>query len=460
MKKIILIILGTFLILASIGPFFAVNAEDNRSKINNINKEIEKSKKELKDIEISKEDIRKNLQAETKKLENYQKEIKNLEVEIDALERKKAQLEYDITKLEEKIEERKAEIDEAEKKVKSYMVQAQSSLYVNSLFEFLMGSEDFSTMILRLEGMSAIKRYNEDIIRQLAEEKAALEKDKDALVIKKEALEVSEDKLKVEVEKKKAYEERMRKIVDELKAEEQRLEEQAQKINHKNKAQEKKIKEIQAQIAAEKKRLEEEQKKQEQELAGSGSGGNGGSSPSRPSPGNGGFVLPASPGSYRVTASVWQYPWGAPHMGVDLGINRGTPTYAVGSGLVVASQGGCSEGNWNCGYGYGNFVSYIVNVNGHNYGIIHAHLSRTLVSSGQAIAQGQVIGYTGNTGISTGPHLHVETINMGPGTLMDAWNRWDGTYNFGTGPASWGGRRCDQGYGVPCRMNPHGVLGI
>ena len=104
LKKIILIILGTFLILASIGPFFAVNAEDNRSKINNINKEIEKSKKELKDIEISKEDIRKNLNTEMLKLKEYEKEIKSLEAEIDALERKKAQLEYDIKQLHIKIE--------------------------------------------------------------------------------------------------------------------------------------------------------------------------------------------------------------------------------------------------------------------------------------------------------------------------------------------------------------------
>ncbi len=467
LKKILLIILGAFLILASIGPYFSVKAETKA--IDGIREEIQESKKELKKIEESKHDIKKNLAEETAKLKEYQNEINNLEKEIEDLKRKKTQLEYDIKLLLSKIKEREEAIEEAEAQVKSYLVQAQSSLHVNSLFEFLMGSEDFATMILRLEGMSAIKRHNEKIIRKLADEKAALERDKSALEEKKKVYEASEEKLQVEVEKKKAYESKIKRVVQQLEEEERKLEKQAESINHKNEQQARKIKEIEAKIERERQariKAEEEAKRKAAEQSASGnSGGQNVSGGGSPSQGAGGFIRPLPSGTYSVTASVWSYPWGTPHMGVDLGAAQGTPIYAVGNGIVVATNAGCPSPHGNnigsyCGYGYGNFVSYIVNVNGHNYGIVAAHMSSVSVSSGQAISAGQVIGHVGNSGKSTGSHLHIETINMGGGGLGDAWARWNGSMNFGTGSAWSGGRRCDLGSGVPCRMNPHSLLGI
>ena len=457
MKKSILIILGLFLILTTLSPLFAVYAETK--DLNDIKKQVEKSEKELQDIKGIQTDLKADLDSELKKLEEYRSEIKDLEAEISSLKNDMSKIEEEIKETESRIEERELKIEETEEKVKSYIKSSQSTLRVNSLFEFLMGSEDFSTMLLRLEGMSAIKRYNEDLIRGLVEEKEALEEDKLRLDDEKEKLNVKKKAIDIEVEKIKVYEKHIVEVIKELREKEAELDKKIQEVNHKKSSDLNKIKEIEAEMEriqkAEEERIQKELEAQHN---------NSGSKPTTPpSSTNTGFGMPVPGGSYHVSASVWRYPaqyGGGPHMGVDLGINRGTPAYAVGNGIVVATQSGCHEGNSYCGGGYGNYVSYIVNVNGHNYGILFAHLSSVSVGTTRPVVKGQLLGTTGNTGLSTGPHIHIETIDMGSGSLTDAWNRWDGSYNFGTGPAAWGGRRCDAGFGVPCRLHPQRTLGL
>lgn len=94
-------------------------------------------------------------------------------------------------------------------------------------------------------------------------------------------------------------------------------------------------------------------------------------------------------GSYRM------------HTGIDLGAPRGTPVYVTGNGVVskVASERG----------GYGN---YIIVDHGLGYKTRYAHLNKSLVVTGQTVKRGEVIGEVGNTGRSTGPHLHYEVILM------------------------------------------------
>jgi murein DD-endopeptidase MepM/ murein hydrolase activator NlpD len=94
-----------------------------------------------------------------------------------------------------------------------------------------------------------------------------------------------------------------------------------------------------------------------------------------------------------------------PHRGVDLAAPLGTPVVATMDGTVVASG---SHG------GYGLLVSL---ANEHGLETRYGHLSRLAVSLGQQIHKGEVIGYVGSTGNSTGPHLHYE-IRMG-GEALD-----------------------------------------
>ncbi len=89
------------------------------------------------------------------------------------------------------------------------------------------------------------------------------------------------------------------------------------------------------------------------------------------------------------------------HSGLDFKASYGTPIYAVSDGTVVlAGRKG----------GYGNFVQ--IN-HGGGLGSGYGHMSRFAVSSGSRVRRGQIIGYVGSTGLSTGPHLHYELYRGG-----------------------------------------------
>jgi hypothetical protein len=94
------------------------------------------------------------------------------------------------------------------------------------------------------------------------------------------------------------------------------------------------------------------------------------------------------------------------HNGIDLRAAIGTSVFAAADGVVEYE-------------GYGKNLYYMGDVAGicvvlkHN-GIMtgYAHLKSTIVNKGQSVKQGQIIGYSGNTGTSTGPHLHFEVIKL------------------------------------------------
>lgn len=90
------------------------------------------------------------------------------------------------------------------------------------------------------------------------------------------------------------------------------------------------------------------------------------------------------------------------HTGVDFTAPTGTPIYATGNGVVKRAQ------RDNSGYGLMVEVDH-----GYGYTTIYAHMSQVKVRDGQTIKRGEVIGLVGNTGLSSGPHLHYEVIRNG-----------------------------------------------
>lgn len=89
------------------------------------------------------------------------------------------------------------------------------------------------------------------------------------------------------------------------------------------------------------------------------------------------------------------------HNGQDIAIPQGTPVHAADAGIVVVS-------GWRGGYG--NFVAID---HGNGISSCYGHNSRLLVREGDKVYKGQVISYSGNTGLSTGPHLHFEVRKNG-----------------------------------------------
>jgi murein DD-endopeptidase MepM/ murein hydrolase activator NlpD len=110
-------------------------------------------------------------------------------------------------------------------------------------------------------------------------------------------------------------------------------------------------------------------------------------------PSSAGFIWPIS----GPVTSEYGPRWGGFHPGIDIAGPNGGQIMAAKSGTVIYAQ-------FNDG-GYGNLV---VIDNGGEYATAYAHQSRIAVSVGQNVSQGQVIGYEGSTGFSTGPHLHFE----------------------------------------------------
>lgn len=86
----------------------------------------------------------------------------------------------------------------------------------------------------------------------------------------------------------------------------------------------------------------------------------------------------------------------AAHKGTDLGAPTGTPIYATGDGMI-------SRASWFSTYGL-----YVAIEHGGQIQTRYAHMSRLNVAEGQRVRKGDVIGYVGSTGRSTGPHLHYE----------------------------------------------------
>ena len=91
----------------------------------------------------------------------------------------------------------------------------------------------------------------------------------------------------------------------------------------------------------------------------------------------------------------------AGHRGTDIPAPEGTPILAAHSGTVIIS-------GWNNSYG-----NQVLLDNGAGLSTRYAHMTQTAVTAGEAVTAGQVIGYVGNTGDSTGFHLHFEVMQNG-----------------------------------------------
>lgn len=98
------------------------------------------------------------------------------------------------------------------------------------------------------------------------------------------------------------------------------------------------------------------------------------------------------------------------HPGIDIAVDYGTPVYASAAGYV-------QQAGW-----YGGYGKYVRLSHDFGYETAYGHMSRLAVEAGSFVKKGEVIGYVGSTGYSTGPHLHFEVMKYGeqvnPSSLM------------------------------------------
>ena len=302
--------------------------------------------------------------------------------------------------------------------------------------EILLGAKNFGDFIDKMQLVKTLSEYDRKIIDDVNGKIGVIEKDKKALEEKKTALESEEAKLNKSISDLNALVEKNKKELSELTAKsaaEQKAKtdvsaktvqleaEQAEDI----KAEQEAAKSMTAEeAAAAKKAAAEAQKKAAQQEDPSDdpgyedddsgdSGESGGGSSSGGEIASDGYTWPC-PGFYFLS-SLWNEDrtsynhgaidiagagiWGAAVVAAESGVVDDTVTYCV------HDYGKDMSEDCGCGGGFGNYV-WMIHPSGKR--TIYAHLSRVVVSPGESVTKGQVIGYVGSTGHSTGPHLHFE----------------------------------------------------
>ncbi len=347
--------------------------DDKSNQKDAVREEYERLQQQINGKRQEMDDLKNQLnQIKGQKASTQQK--KNL------LDQRNAALQEEITLLEEQIDvttrsiAANEELEKHQTELFHKQIRAEEEQGTISYWSVLFKATSFSDLVSRIDFINEIVRYNQKVIsdlqtirQQLADDKAALEEQNESLAASKQELEgeISEsmkllaEYIKTEEGKQAEY--------DAIKAEEEALDDLI--------------------AAAEAKARELGM----DDIAGT----------------VGGYAWPCN-GIRWITSKFGgrQSPGGigsTNHKGVDIGTPSGTPVLAAKAGKV-------SWASWNGGYGNCVIVSH-----GRGNSTLYGHLSSYNVKVGDMVSQGQVIAYSGNTGNSTGPHLHFGVMEN------DAW---------------------------------------
>ena len=366
-----------------------------------IQKEIDALEEEQKEIEEQLAELDGLVTENMTEMEKAMAEKSAVDQQVSLLYQQKETINKQIVTYGALIAEKQAELEAAEAalaqmkednkaRIRAMEKESMTSSYWAVIFE----AEDFLDMLDQLKMVARIQESDKQMIRQLADAADQVEAAKQELELEKKGLEEKRTELE-ETEKQLAEKKAQAEAILEdlmLKNEEY------QKLVHD-------AEQIHSEMSEELEKLEKayDAAKYQEYLATlpppkPNTGGNGnaaGGATAQPSNESWGY-----PCSYINFSSA--YGWRKHpvygdmrfHHGVDLGAYQGTPIYATRSGTVSIASYDWSSGYW-------------VNINhGDGFSSRYLHMTHYVVSAGQYVSKGQVIGYVGSTGTSTGPHLH------------------------------------------------------
>ena len=415
MKKLLSILLAGVILAASV---IAANAAT-----------IEELEARQAELEAEQEQYRTQLQDSNAAVEKQQGEVDAIVGQVESVTEEIQVCYQKITLLDSDIEEKQTAIDAANEEIEANMEvlrQRIKTIYISgdvSSLEIVLGAKDFSDFLDKIQLVQYVSNHDAELISgiqaqldAISAEKAALEEDKAALVEEQTTLESKKTELNTLLEDNKE-------VLANLQSDAATAE---MNLNLSEEALSGLSAEIQEYYRQQREALiAQQQAQQQQQQQQQSSGGdddyeddNGGSSGGGSSYSGGaasfidagsGWVWP-TPGCTYLTSEFGEGRSYETHNAVDIGAGLGTPIYAANSGTVVSSNSSCPHtnygGNWcSCGGGYGNYI-WILHDNG--YETIYGHMISTAASTGDYVQAGQLIGYVGSSGWSTGPHLHFE----------------------------------------------------
>ena len=391
-KSFVKLICAVISLSVFVGAFFCVptfatsesELRDEIAKIQNEQKELKSQIASLKSDKAKQQELKTALE---KQMTLAQKEIDLCNKEINSINSK-------IAANNAEIEKKNAEI-EADKLAFKKRLRAIYMSGSNSSVQILMGAEDFSQFLQLSQLTAAVSARDKLMIEKIVAAVEALE-----------AKQVENNKL---LEEQKSVKATITAKQNDLKAQSNEIQAVISEISQEQNS-------IQSEINANTKELEQMQKELNAILSSANSGTN--------VVYDGGQFLWPTPTITRIT-SYFGPRWGRSQNGIDISNGGyGAKIVAIADGVVTRSVKHCTHNypkSSDCcgisgqGKGYGNHVviDHGRGADGNTYAAYYAHMSSVAVSAGQTVKKGQIIGYVGCTGISTGPHLHFGMIVNG-----------------------------------------------
>ncbi len=368
-KKVITI----FAIIGILLAYTNISIGATQSEIDELNEQKENAESQLQGVQDQKE-------TATNELDQINAQISGLESEINNLETRLSSLNSSIEQKQQDIEAKEKELEEKENLLKDRLVAMYKGGGISYL-DVLLGSTNYIEMFTKYNAVKTIAEKDTELMNQVAEQKSNIEKEKAELETSKAEVE----NVKSEKDAKNA----------ELKAAQVSKQSTISNLSEEEKKLQQTIAEFEAAID----KAQEEIRNSTNNVINSGGGYEGSF--------KGVLEWPLSY-SYNIITSIFGNRT-APtagastnHGAIDIGVSY-VPVYAPADGKVILA-------GWVSGYG-----NYIMIDHGNGYYTAFGHLSRFNVSVGTVVSTGQQIAVSGNTGISTGPHLHYEVYIGGRG---------------------------------------------
>ena len=375
MKKTLSMILGvliTIVLLMNHVEVLAKSAEQEEL-------ENEKSKvdSQIKEAQEKQEQLEAEKSETMKTVESLITQISSVQKEVDELESKISDLQTEISSRERDIEQKEEEYNEQEKLLDARIVALYKS-GDTSYLDVLLTSSSITDFLAKYYMAEELINYDKELMQSIKQQKADIEAEKTQLEADKKELDTSLAQTEQKKTSLKSLKNEKEDHVDQLTAEEKEVQEEIEELEEENRKIANEIKEAQIRY-----------QKQLEELK-----NNSGSSSSQS--GSGYFIRPVSSGPITATA---YYSSGKFHGAVDYGVSVGTPVKAAADGVVMTTK--------NLSSSYGTYV-VIQHANGLQTYYAHGKSGSISVEPGEIVKQGQQIMLSGNTGNSSGPHLHFE----------------------------------------------------
>ena len=375
MKKTLSMILGvliTIVLLMNHVEVLAKSAEQEEL-------ENEKSKvdSQIKEAQEKQEQLEAEKSETMKTVESLITQISSVQAEVDQLESKISDLQTEISSRERDIEQKEEEYNEQEKLLDARIVALYKS-GDTSYLDVLLTSSSITDFLAKYYMAEELINYDKELMQSIKQQKADIETEKTQLEADKKELDTSLAQTEQKKTSLKSLKNEKEDYVAQLTAEEKEVQEEIEELEEENRKIANEIKEAQIRY-----------QKQLEELK-----NNSGSSSSQS--GSGYFIRPVSSGPITATA---YYSSGKFHGAVDYGVSVGTPVKAAADGVVMTTK--------NLSSSYGTYV-VIQHANGLQTYYAHGKSGSISVEPGEIVKQGQQIMLSGNTGNSSGPHLHFE----------------------------------------------------